>query len=280
MCPRRTTAGRAPAPNCRAHARVCATTATRIIGQVADDPAHRPCDGDGMAQPRLITRRLALHPVAPRHAGLIAALDADPEVMRYVGGPVSDRALSTASHQRRLEMGGRVEGLGHWAAFGRDPTRPGRDCTEEPERFVGLLMLPPAHGPDQPNDRTVADLGYRLRRHAWGHGYGREAATALLAHAFDTVGLSRVIAQTRIDNAASRRLLEAVGLQHVRTFRSLDSGAGDPLDVEYEMRAEDWRSVTARSSQRRGVFWAAVEGRAPRAPCGADAGLQARGRRP
>ena len=57
---------------------------------------------------------------------------------------------------------------------------------------------------------------------------------------FASVGLERVIAQTRVDNARSRRLLEAAGLRYVRTFRSLaDEGYG-PRDVEYEIAKGDW----------------------------------------
>ena len=71
-------------------------------------------------------------------------------------------------------------------------------------------------------------------------GYAQEAVATLLDHGFASVGLERVIAQTRVDNARSRRLLEAAGLRYVRTFRSLaDEGYG-PRDVEYEIAKGDW----------------------------------------
>ncbi len=105
------------------------------------------------------------------------------------------------------------------------------------------MMLPPAHGPDQPDDPTVSDLGYRLLRRYWRQGLASEASRALLAHAFDTVGQSRVIAQTMAVNVASRGVMEALGMRHVRTYHP---DFDDPLpgsefgEVEYELTRAEW----------------------------------------
>ncbi|MGW1062498.1 GNAT family N-acetyltransferase, partial [Micromonospora rubida] len=114
---------------------------------------------------------------------------------------------------------------------------------EDEGDFVGLMMLPPAHGPDQPDDPTVAELGYRLARRHWRKGLASEASRALLRHAFDAVGQGRVIAQTMAVNRGSRGVMEAVGLRYVRTyFPTWD----DPLpgtelgEVEYEMTRAMW----------------------------------------
>src|SRR4029450_9039214 len=88
---------------------------------------------------------------------------------------------------------------------------PQRPTREDQGEFVGLMMLPPAHGPDQPDDPAVTDLGYRLIRRYWRKGLASEASRALLRHAFDTVGQSRVIAQTMAVNVASRGVMEAIG---------------------------------------------------------------------
>jgi RimJ/RimL family protein N-acetyltransferase len=117
--------------------------------------------------------------------------------------------------------------------------------SEESGEFIALMMLPPAHGPDQPDDPTAADLGYRLHRQYWRQGLASEAARALLRHAFDTVGQSRVIAQTMAVNSGSRRVMDAIGMRYVRTyFPSWD----DPLpgadlgEVEYEMTRAMWET--------------------------------------
>jgi RimJ/RimL family protein N-acetyltransferase len=130
-------------------------------------------------------------------------------------------------------------------AFGTDAGRPGSIApkSEDEGDFIGLMMLPPAHGPDQPDDPTVAELGYRIVRRHWRKGLASEAARALLQHAFETVGQRRVIAQTMAVNLGSRGVMEAVGMRYVRTyFASWEDPlpGSDQGEVEYEMTRETW----------------------------------------
>ncbi|MEJ3658325.1 GNAT family N-acetyltransferase [Actinomycetes bacterium KLBMP 9759] len=185
-----------------------------------------------MPQPTLHTERLLLVPLADQHIELEVELDSDPEVMRFLTGVASTREEVLAAHAQRMELGRKVDGLGYWIAFRSDGGE-----------FVGLMMLPPAHGPDQPDDPTVSDLGYRLLRRHWRKGLAGEASRALLRHAFATVGQRRVIAQTMAVNAASRALMTSVGMRYVRTyFPQWD----DPLpgseqgEVEYEITRAMW----------------------------------------
>lgn len=200
-----------------------------------------------MSQPLLRTDRLLLVPLAERHLELEVQLDSDPEVLRYISGRARTRDEVVASHSQRMALAGQVDGLGYWMAFGsgggaRDSTPPeGEDEGE----FVGLTMLPPAHGPDQPDDPTVTDLGYRIVRRYWRKGLASEASRVLLRHAFDTVGQSRVIAQTMAVNTGSRGVVETIGMRYVRTyFPSWE----DPLpgadlgEVEYEMTHGMWEA--------------------------------------
>jgi RimJ/RimL family protein N-acetyltransferase len=200
-----------------------------------------------MPQPILRTDRLLLVPLADRHLELEVQLDSDPEVLRYLDGRARSRDEVVASHSRRMALAANVDGLGHWMAFGSG--RAARGSTpptgEDEGEFVGLMMLPPAHGPDQPDDPTVADLGYRIVRRYWRQGLASEASRALLRHAFDVVGQSRVIAQTMAVNAGSRGVMEAIGMRYVRTyFPAWD----DPLpgadmgEVEYEMTRGMWEA--------------------------------------
>lgn len=78
-------------------------------------------------------------------------------------------------------------------------------------------------------------LGYRLLRRAWGNGYATEGSRALVEHAFGTVGQNRVIAQAIEGNAASRAVMERLGMRYVRSFAS----AGQ-TEVEYELTREMW----------------------------------------
>jgi RimJ/RimL family protein N-acetyltransferase len=193
-----------------------------------------------MSQPVLRTDRLLLVPLADRHLDLEVQLDADPEVLRYITGRARSREEVTAAHAERMALAGGVPGLGYWTAFETPPDR------EADDRFVGLMMLPPAHGPDQPDDPVAAELGYRLLRRHWRRGLASEASRALLRHAFGTVGQSRVIAQTMAVNRGSRGVLEAVGMRHVRTFFPTwdDPLPGAELgEVEYEITRAMWESA-------------------------------------
>lgn len=185
-----------------------------------------------MPQPVLRTPRLLLVPLGDQHLDLEVELDSDPEVLRLIAGRARSRDEVAESHAQRMALTERVDGLGYWIAFG-----PGGDD------FVGLMMLPPAFGPDRPDDPAVAELGYRLLRRHWRKGFATEASRALLRHAFDTVGQQRVIAQTMAVNTASRGVMTAVGMRHVRTFFP---AWDDPLpdadvgEVEYEITREMW----------------------------------------
>jgi RimJ/RimL family protein N-acetyltransferase len=205
-----------------------------------------------MPQPILHTDRLLLVPLAERHLDLEVELDSDPEVLRYISGRAHTRDEVVASHANRMALGRKVPGLGYWMAFGTDGGARGstRPPTEDAGHFVGLMMLPPAHGPDQPDDPSVADLGYRIMRRYWRQGLATEASRALVRHAFATVGIRRVIAQTMAVNAASRGVMTAVGLTYVRTYAP---EVEEPLpgaeqgEVEYEL------TLAAYTAQRKPV---------------------------
>jgi RimJ/RimL family protein N-acetyltransferase len=185
-----------------------------------------------MPQPILRTARLLLIPLQDRHLDLEVELDSDPEVLRYLTGRARSRAEVAESHVERMALSDKVDGLGYWVAF----------AANEGD-FLGLMMLPPAHGPDQPDDPAVADLGYRILRRHWRRGIAGEASRALLGHAFGTVGLHRVIAQTMAVNAGSRAVMTAVGMRYVRTyFPSWDDPlpGADSGEVEYEITREMW----------------------------------------
>ena len=192
-----------------------------------------------MPQPTLRTPRLLLVPLADRHLDLEVELDSDPEVMRYLDGRARTPDEVAESHARRMANARQVPGLGYWIVF--------RPRTEQPGNFVGLMMLPPAHGPDQPDDPSVADLGYRILRRCWRQGIATEASRALLRHAFATVGIRRVIAQTMAVNEASRGVMTAVGMSHVRTyFPDWDEplAGAEHGEVGYEITLDEWRRQT------------------------------------
>ena len=156
------------------------------------------------------------------------ALDGDAEVMRYLTGHARSRDEVLEEWLPAMSRNAGMDGgLGYWAGLSDGG-------------FVGWWCLTPA--PDDPGD---AELGYRLRRDAWGHGYATEGALALLAHGFDTVGLAHVWAQTMAVNRASRAVMERIGLVFERTWVG---EWNEPLpgweqgEVAYGVSREVWRA--------------------------------------
>ena len=183
-----------------------------------------------MPQQTLHTQRITLVPLADEHVEWEVELDSDPEVMRHLSGRASTRAEVQAGHARRIGAAEKVDGLGFWVGL-------------VAEDFAGWWTLQPAHGPDQPDDPGVADLGYRLLRRHWGRGLASEGARELVRHGFEDIGLDRIIAQTMAVNARSRAVMERVGLNYVRTFPSSTTDLIDGVEegeVEYEMTREQW----------------------------------------
>jgi RimJ/RimL family protein N-acetyltransferase len=124
----------------------------------------------------------------------------------------------------------KVDGLGFWIGL-------------VDQEFVGWWTLQPAHGPDQPNDPGVADLGYRLLRRHWRKGLATAGARELVRYGFDDVGLDRIIAQTLSVNARSRAVMERAGLTYARTFPTSITAPVEGVEegeVEYEMTREQW----------------------------------------
>ena len=69
----------------------------------------------------------------------------------------------------------------------------------------GIRASNPAH--------RSGDMGYCLRRDAWGLGYGTEAGRLIRDFGFDVLGLHRIWATCDVDNAASAHVLEKLGLK-------------------------------------------------------------------
>jgi RimJ/RimL family protein N-acetyltransferase len=183
-----------------------------------------------MPQQTLHTERLTLVPLADEHLEWEVELDSDPEVMRFLSGRASTREEVEAGHARRMAVAQKVVGLGFWVGLVDD-------------EFVGWWTLQPAHGPDQPDDPGVADLGYRLLQRQWRKGLATAGARELVRYGFDVVGLDRIIAQTLSVNAGSRAVMDRVGLTYVRTFPTSMTAPVEGVEegeVEYEMTREQW----------------------------------------
>jgi RimJ/RimL family protein N-acetyltransferase len=142
--------------------------------------------------PRLLLRRWREEDREP-----FAALNRDAEVMRYYQAPL-DRAQSDAFVDWQREIFD-DRGWGLWAVevAGGAP-------------FVGFVGL---NVPGFEAHFTPAvEVGWRLAREHWGHGYATEAGHAAIAFAFEELGLDEVVSFTTVANERSRRVMERLGM--------------------------------------------------------------------
>jgi len=177
---------------------------------------------------RLVLRRLTIDDVDH-----LTELDADPEVMRFIsGGRATPREqIATDVLPRFLAYYERPHGHGFWAAIERSSGE-----------FLGWFHLRP--GPGVPSGEP--ELGYRLRRSAWGRGLATEGSRALIEYAFAELGARRVAASTLAVNLASRRVMEKAGLRFVRGFHGdwPQRIEGDEHgDVEYALTRAEWEAA-------------------------------------
>ena len=154
----------------------------------------------------LLTPRLRLRRWRATDEPLMAAINQDPEVTRYLNRPVDAAAI--ASFYALVAEHWSTHDFGFWAVETREPA-PGGE-------FIGFVGVGyPAFLPEL---ATRPELGWRLARHAWGRGFATEAAIAARDHAFDKLELPELISIIHPDNVRSQRLATKLGMtlaQHV-----------------------------------------------------------------
>jgi len=149
------------------------------------------------------TERLILRPWQDSDLPLFAAQNADPVVMRFLHGPLT-REQSDAYAARAMA---------HLAAYGF-----AKWAVEVPgvAPFIGAVGL--THVPFEADFTPAVEAAWRLNRAHWGQGYATEAARAAIADGFQRIGLRQIVAITAIDNHASRRVMQRLGMQYASDF--------------------------------------------------------------
>jgi RimJ/RimL family protein N-acetyltransferase len=125
-----------------------------------------------------------------------AAMNADPEVRQYLGPILTfeQASASVLNFQDNLDR----YGFGFWAL----EVRASRE-------FIGFTGLDTV---DEEMPFTGIELGWRLARPAWGHGYATEAALAAMEYGFDTMALPEIVAVTAARNVRSQAVMRRLGM--------------------------------------------------------------------
>lgn len=169
-----------------------------------------------MTTTSLCTPRLTLRRWRPDDLDAMAAINSDPEVMRWIGdGSVQDRQ-QTADRIAIWERAWEEHGVGLFAM----------ECRESGQLagFAGLsvpLFLPEV--------LPAVEIGWRLGRPFWGRGLATEAARAALDFALRERGLARIVSISAVGNAASQRIMRKLGMRPER--ETVHPVSGVPLRV-------------------------------------------------
>jgi RimJ/RimL family protein N-acetyltransferase len=175
----------------------------------------------------LTSKRLRLRPWRADEGDAFAALNAEPEMSRYLS-PFS-RAKSDAMLERIVAHFAQ-HGWGYWALEERQGGAPIGTC--------GMM-----HVPWEAFFTPAVEISWRLSAKWQGRGLAKEAARAVLDFAFRSTKLDRVVAFTATGNAPSWGLMERLGMRKIGEFDNSEFPEGHALriNVVYEIRATDRR---------------------------------------
>ena len=153
--------------------------------------------------PTLSTPRMTLRPLRASDAAAYFDMRQNEELDRFSNYPPI-HSLEEAERVLGLLLGRVQEGTLHIWAMVRHGEK----------NLVGVVALPRF---DAANRAT--SLSYELRRDAWGQGLMREAARAVIDHAFRDLGVVRIQGEVDIENTRSWRLGESLGFQREGILR-------------------------------------------------------------
>ncbi|WP_421858000.1 GNAT family N-acetyltransferase [Oricola sp.] len=180
---------------------------------------------------RLLTRRLVLRPWEERDRDLFYEINSDPLVMEFF-----------PFRRNREEADAFLDHI-----MARQMERPTFQAIELAETGEGLGFCGLHQAGVEPFfPADTVEIGWRLTRHAWGHGYASEAAMAWLAHGFETLGLEEIVSYAVFNNLRSMAVMDRIGMKPdpQRDFGHPTVPDTHPhlkRHVVYRMTAQQWR---------------------------------------
>lgn len=154
------------------------------------------------------TQRLILKPFNKGYIADLFQLDQDPEVMRYItkGRPTTRDEIINDSLPRFTRYYQANTPLGYWALH-----------LKSDDAFIGWCLL----RPNLANSEEI-EIGYRLKKVAWGQGYGTEASQYLLQQGFASGVVDQLMAIALVDNHSSIQIMQKLGLKFDHEFEEKD----------------------------------------------------------
>jgi RimJ/RimL family protein N-acetyltransferase len=180
----------------------------------------------------LTTERLTLQRFVQSDFAWLCDLYADPDVTRHLGGPKTHTQMDEMMRRRILDYYEAHPGLGVWMTVERVSGA-----------AVGFHLLNHIQG------ESIVQVGFTLAKSAWGLGYATEMGAALLRYAFADLGLPTVAGMATLENVASQRVLQKIGLERrgERAFPHPAYAAQGPM-AWFEGEADAWLASHAGPS--------------------------------
>ena len=166
----------------------------------------------------LETERLILRQLTEDDADHLFELDSDREVIRFTniglingGDPIDTdyEAIRNKILPRFIKYYEKYDGYGFWAAIEKLSSE-----------LIGWFHLRPAldNITVHVNNENEIELGYRLRKVAWGKGYATEGSRSLIVKGFCELDTQRIVSTALVANTASICVMEKAGLKFEKRF--------------------------------------------------------------
>lgn len=170
----------------------------------------------------LETERLIMRPLAESDVDEIFAMRSDEEIMRFIREP---QGRDESFDWIKLVSGRwNDEKLGFCAII-----------EKASNKFLGWC------GVWRLKETGEIEIGYAIEKGHWGKGFATEAATAFMRYAFEELNAEKLVAVARPENAASRRVMEKLGMIYVRTGEFYKQTL-----VQYAVNKEDFLKISNR----------------------------------
>ncbi len=165
----------------------------------------------------LQTERLTLTPFDAADVDLAIEMFTDPEVVKYAGGVIGEDEIRK-DMPNWVKRGGNGC-IGIWCITDRSSGEKFGDAALLPmpveEDDTDFSLVVPGNMPD-----AEIEVGYFLKRSAWGNGYATEACKRILRMAFEESDLAEVVSTFEVGNTASQHVLKKSGFIDHGTKRS------------------------------------------------------------
>ena len=174
----------------------------------------------------LTTSRLRLEPFTAGHLVGLNKLNSDPEVMRYLTAGRPDTLDETRTQIERIKKRWQEVGYAWWALIERETSEViGAGAIQNLRREATPL----------PDLACPLEIGWRLRRDRWGHGFAVEAARAMGDFAFKQLNARELLAVCDPANTASANVMKRLGMQELGIQRWYGKDT-----LTYRIAAEEW----------------------------------------